>query len=591
MKIVLFSYKLYTGIHTGTKIQYLLLYFESMSTSALKPITTIPKPKAFPEVDVPLKVTTNRFKKIHTRKWIKPEEKYDDDSLSLWVCKKKKSDSCVTEFNSRRTLQTIQTIQNTCFHHHRHDINELRKVSEFVYTPIQSVEFSDGSHQDMICLLGEKRPPRPIESQLKTIRRTIHNACATDDKRSKEWDAVRSRLHLDDVYGINPNKFPDTKSHIGKEAVHHLLNSDEIREWLKKYTPSDTPPIIPDHCTLRFWLQNDVFQINESSWDPVFDGIDLHKLGYVSLGRFQLSQYSAADTSSTLSKLFDGDNYSSKLTVDWNTQGLQPFWVKSMPCASSALAAAFGYQKTAYMMRYRPALCFQIGRGMLVISGKMIGGGFCNLVQKKRTYDGHSMLHFNQTDMDKICFDFYGKEGMSIGDIKMYVMTYKTQNNVIIEARAKPVVLFDGSKLAITDSHAPNTASHDPRDGTHRTAQHQPQQQGQHTYYEDDRSGGNLTQTEYSDGGPQESKHQESYPSEPRNTPSDMPPPLSPEMCPIPMYSSDDDLNLNSAFMLSPGELNTEYCKVNNRKRARTDDPDDVNDVGTVHPSKKRRPN
>eukprot|EP01083_Nonionella_stella_P147489 465453_1 len=429
----------------------------SKSTPKIKPVTPIPKANAFPQVDVPLKVTTNRFKKIHTRKWIKPEEKYDDDSLSLWVCKKKKSDSCVTEFNSRTTLQYIK---DNCFHHHYH-MNELRMVSTFVYTPIQSVEFSDGSQQDMICLMGEKRSPRPTESQLKTIRRAIHDECAKDNKRATEWNTVRSRLDLNAIYGLNPNKFP-VKSHIGKEAVHHLLNSDEIREWLKKYTPSGIPPIIPDHCTLRFWLQNGVVQVNESTHAPVFDGIDLHKLGYVSLGRFQLSQYSAADTSSTLSKLFDGDNYSSKLTVDWNTQGLQPFWVKSMPCASSALAAAFGYQKTAYMMRYRPALCFQIGRGMLVISGKMIGGGFCNLVQKKRTYDGHSMLHFNQTDMDKICFDFYGKEGMSIGDIKMYVMTYKTQNNVIIEARAKPVVLFDGSKLAITDSHAPNTASHDP---------------------------------------------------------------------------------------------------------------------------------
>eukprot|EP01083_Nonionella_stella_P147487 465449_1 len=461
MKIVLFSYKLYTGIHTGTKIQYLLLYFESMSTSALKPITTIPKPKAFPEVDVPLKVTTNRFKKIHTRKWIKPEEKYDDDSLSLWVCKKKKSDSCVTEFNSRRTLQTIQTIQNTCFHHHRHDINELRKVSEFVYTPIQSVEFSDGSHQDMICLLGEKRPPRPIESQLKTIRRAIHDECAKDNKRATEWNTVRSRLDLNAIYGLNPNKFP-VKSHIGKEAVHHLLNSDEIREWLKKYTPSGIPPIIPDHCTLRFWLQNGVVQVNESTYAPVFDGIDLHKLGYTSLGWFQLSQYYAADT---LSKLFDVDNYSSKLTVDWNTQGSQQFWVKSMLRGSSALASAFGNQKSVYIMRYRPALCFQIGIGMLVIFGNMIGGGFCNLVQKNRTYDGHSMLHFNQKDMEHISFHFYGKSGMRIDNIKVSVMTYKTQNNVIIPARREPVVLFDGRwRHMTTDTRRRNAASHGRRE-------------------------------------------------------------------------------------------------------------------------------
>merc|ERR1719384_2296858 len=86
---------------------------------------------------------------------------------------------------------------------------------------------------------------KPTKDQIKEVRKSIRDFCKKDKNKTERW------MDTEKYYGKNPNK---TNTTIGKNAVHHILNSNGIRKMLCKHTPKQYPSIIPENCTLSFWF-------------------------------------------------------------------------------------------------------------------------------------------------------------------------------------------------------------------------------------------------------------------------------------------------------------------------------------------------
>ena len=155
-----------------------------MKSSSNKSTVTCVEP--FPDLSkyegkiIPIRESRKQFK-TKFRQWIPYHNK--KERLGGYVCKKNKSDYCVTEFSER---QTKETLKKSHYSEHQNNKDAFRQVSKFIFVS-KDCAMSDGSSKQMMFIVGEIRIQQMQQFGFKVLK--------TDKNKKKKINSNQSNTH------------------------------------------------------------------------------------------------------------------------------------------------------------------------------------------------------------------------------------------------------------------------------------------------------------------------------------------------------------------------------------------------------------